>query len=132
MQRWIASGALVPTVGKRARTPSPQVLSTFTRAADAIDLEQAAQVFDILDADGDGTIGLDELRSASHDPVVQDFVERSKCQMLRALLNRDGVEPARARRVLQAVDADLSGKIDRSTIGADTDRVAATPRPRRG
>ena len=33
--------------------------------------------------------------------------------MLRALLLRDGVEPARARRVLRAVDADRSGSLDR-------------------
>ena len=89
------------------------VLSTFTGKVNHIDLDQAAEVFDILDHDGDGTIALSELRTAAEDPRIVQFVEDSRCQMLRALLLRDGVEPARARRVLKAVDADRSGSLDR-------------------
>ena len=89
------------------------VLSNFSKNVDHIDLDQAAEVFDILDDDGDGTIALTELRNAAEDPRIIKFVEDSKCQMLRALLLRDGVEPARARRVLRAVDADRSGSLDR-------------------
>ena len=89
------------------------VLSNFSKNVDHIDLDQAAKVFDILDDDGDGTIALTELRNAAEDPRIIKFVEDSKCQMLRALLLRDGVEPARARRVLRAVDADRSGSLDR-------------------
>ena len=102
-------------VGRQGHSFSDQELKVLSSLApvNAIDLRSASDIFDVLDADGDGLLSRAEIRGAATNARVQAFVERSECATLRALLARGDSDDRLSSRAMRRLDRDGSGAVDR-------------------
>ena len=82
----------------------------------AFDKDATMQLFRLLDADGGGSITLDEVLSAQQKPAVQAFLQESRQKTFRRLFDTTNV--SNTIEAFKKIDSDHSGTIDEKEVRA--------------
>ncbi|KAJ1454110.1 hypothetical protein M885DRAFT_522257 [Pelagophyceae sp. CCMP2097] len=82
------------------------VLAALNTRVEAIDVEAAQRIFDMMDGDGDGTLNISEIRSGCEIPAVREYIRSTRNVTLKGLLKG----PARQDKCLKALAHDAGGQ----------------------